>query len=145
MAPKTRHNVTAVECDECANMLEGVHPELVYWFNARVRPKFPKVHVELGYRDIFEQEKALRKRESKFPFPDSPHNRRDPVDFLPASHAIDLMHVTDSGFKKYDSQEFMQIHETCLDGSNRVITGLDCLENGLYNHFELASPHNLGR
>lgn len=138
------HSPFAADCDECAHVLKDVHPDLVYWFTAKVKPMFPSMHVELGYRDAAAQKEARRKDESRFEFPHSPHNQTDPVDGAPSSTAIDLMQINDVGRRRYNSQDFLQLHALCLTAEFRVISDLDCREKGFYNHFELIPPLNHG-
>lgn len=77
------------KCSKCRELLQGVHPTLVEWFE-RFQGAVLDAHVAWGHRGEKDQNDAFKKGTSKAKWGESPHN------YAPAL-AIDLFRLTHTG------------------------------------------------
>lgn len=110
-------------CPLCELKLKDAHPILVDWFVKLIKRVHPDAHISWSYRDEVNQDQCFAEGKSKLRWPDSPHNKRDPVLLTPRSEALDLFQLDEQGQAKWPPGWFKQIADETVISGDQIFWG----------------------
>lgn len=94
-------------CPLCSEKLEQAHPYLRKWFET-VKRRHPHAHVAWAFRDKETQNRFLKEKKSKLPWPLSKHNHM--LNGKPCALALDLFQIDERGNDVWDEKFYAQVN-----------------------------------
>lgn len=133
-----KHTNDIVPCPACSDKLIQAHPELVQWFNEKVKPNYHDCHISWSFRGKMDQEQAFLEGKSKLHYPLSAHNKTN-LDSEPCAMALDLFQLDSRGVGLWRWPYFKAIADEANSSSMPLMWGGDFKTLGDADHFELIS------
>ena len=124
-------------CPSCEEKLLTAHSAMRDWFHG-VKEKHPNVHIAWAYRGRLEQDDAFKRGATKCEFPNSPHNRTNPVTKKPESLALDLFELNSNGVAVFDKNFYARINRENDEKGLPITWGGRFKTLGDFDHFQFA-------
>jgi len=129
------HHTHDPVCPACEEKKKTAYPYMRTWFDG-LKKKRPTAHISWSSRGKEEQEDAFSQGLTRCHYPNSPHNRINPVTKEPESYALDLFELTPEGFAKFDPMFYAAIAHDAKENGDEIIWGGNFKSIGDSDHFQ---------
>lgn len=135
MSIRHQHGAT---CPRCESMLAEGTQEIQNQYKI-MKAKFPDAHVSCVWRGEAWQNSLLEEGKTRKKWPNSKHNRM--VDGKPASNAMDVFRLNQSGEAEFRREYYKQIAEHFKSQGSPIRAGIDWNGDGIKNELWSDPPH----